>query len=152
MQIHCVQETTTNVSAVKVVYAIQNQIEAEDGRLYITMNSDNTAITSPAPRLSFPKPTTIRNKAYIEFIKGFHCCVCGYRPPSDPHHVSLKGHGSKGKKTHDTRTIPLCHYHHVEFHNIGRDSFASKYSLDYESTIGDLLIIYNLKMLSGGLK
>lgn len=56
----------------------------------------------------------------------------------DPHHVPLKGHGKKGGKTDDTRAIPLRHDKHVETHNMGRESFAKKYGLDYELLIAQL--------------
>ena len=101
-------------------------------------NSANSANTS----LKFQKPVTIRNKKYIEFIKSLRCCVCGFKSPSDPHHVSLEGHGAKGMKCSDDRAIPLCHLHHVEYHNTGRQTFATRYDLDYEKLISYLQRYY----------
>lgn len=87
---------------------------------------------------SFPKPKTIRDKKYLSFIKSLRCCVCGFKPMSDPHHVPEKGHGAKGMKCSDYRAIPLCHLHHTEYHQHGRETFAIKYDLDYEQLIGFL--------------
>lgn len=54
----------------------------------------------------------------------------------------MKGHGAKGLKCSDLRAIPLCHTHHLEVHQIGRDSFARKHMLDYEIVIEALNKFY----------
>ena len=73
--------------------------------------------------------------------------MCSSRGLSDPHHVNPKGHGGKGTKASDDRAIPLCHAHHVEYHNIGRDSFAKKYTVDYEAKIEAYKRLYMLMIL-----
>ena len=97
---------------------------------------------SKSSTLKFAKPQVETNPAYIEWIKTLCCCVTGSRASSvmsiDPHHVPLKGHGKKGGKTDDTRAIPLRHDKHVETHNMGRESFAEKYGLNYELLIAQL--------------
>lgn len=83
----------------------------------------------------FPKSVTIKDPAYIEWIRSLPCVVTGSRSVSDPHHVSEQGHGSMAGKTSDRRAIPLCHRLHVELHQTGRETFAKKYNLDYEFEI-----------------
>ena len=90
------------------------------------------------------KTPPVRNKKYIEWIRLLPCLIC-LKTPSDPHHVPLKGHSGKGTKTDDTRTIPLCHLHHVEYHNSGRDTFSTEHRLDYESTIKRLNTAWETK-------
>lgn len=114
------------------------KIETESGNQITMVNSGNSANTS----LKFPKPITKKNPKYKKWISSLPCLITQRPPPNDPHHVPLKGHGSKGAKTDDTRCIPLAHHLHVEAHNIGRDSFAKKYGIDYEYVIGRLNKIY----------
>jgi hypothetical protein len=76
------------------------------------------------------------NKKYKEWIKTLGCLIC--RRPSEPHHQPKKGHGAKGKKTDDLRCLPLCHLHHMELHQQGRETFASKHDLNYEEVIDRL--------------
>jgi hypothetical protein len=87
------------------------------------------------------KQKTVRDKKYISWLKTLPCLLCGKE--SEPHHVNVKGFGGKGIKTADQRSIPVCHEHHMEIHNNGRDSFATKYNLDYENIIQRLRKVYN---------
>ena len=43
-----------------------------------------------------------------------------------------------GTKCSDLRAIPLSHRLHQELHNIGQQTFALKYNLDYEAIIDEL--------------
>lgn len=79
------------------------------------------------------KNKPIRDKKYIEFVRSLPCCVCGYPPPTDPHHYQQKGQGGTGTKVSDYQAVPLCHHHHVEYHNIGRQSFIIKHEVDFEA-------------------
>lgn len=92
--------------------------------------------------MKFPKPTRSKDKAYIEWIRSLNCCITGSRGPSDPHHIPKLGESGMGTKTDDRRAIPLRHDVHVEYHNLGRLSFAAKYNLDYEYVIKKLNAIY----------
>ena len=96
------------------------------------------------PRKSYPKPARILDKDYRDWIKSLPCLLCLF-PYSDPHHVNPKGHGGKGTKTDDSRAIPLCNHHHREFHQIGRETFAKKYRIDYEKIIKTLNKLYKEK-------
>lgn len=78
---------------------------------------------------------------YIDWVRLLPCVIC-LKPESDPHHINKKGHGSMAKKASDSRTIPLCRYHHTKYHQIGRDTFASEYEIDYEHVIDKLNTIW----------
>lgn len=79
---------------------------------------------------------------YEAWIEGLICLIC-HKPHPDPHHVNPKGQGGVATKTSDRRMIPLCNKHHREYHQIGRDSFAEKYAMDYEEIIQRLNRIYD---------
>lgn len=57
------------------------------------------------------------------------CAICGKR--AELHHVDTVGAGrNRHKIVHKgMRVLPLCRTHHTEFHNIGKDTFFSKYHL-----------------------
>ena len=99
-------------------------------------------MTTSSSFQSYPKPRTERDAKYIRWVRHLACSVCNSRPPSDPHHIAPDGCGGKGIKTSDKRAIPLCHYHHVEYHNIGKHSFAAKHELDYDVIIEALNASY----------
>lgn len=94
--------------------------------------------------MRFPKPTRRIDEAYIEWIKSLPCAICGRVGISDPHHVNYAGRGGMGTKADDDRAIPLCHYHHVEAHNMGRTTFAIKYSFGYEELIRHLNLSFHV--------
>jgi len=90
------------------------------------------------------KARTRRDKGYISFIRQLPCIVCLTLDetaigPSEAHHQNPKGHSIMGGKVSSFRCLPLCHHHHIEeLHRIGSDSFAARYSLDYEWIIENL--------------
>lgn len=92
----------------------------------------------------FPKHKRQADVKYLNWLKRLPCLLCGGE--SEPHHIPEVGHGGKGIKTDDKRAIPLCHKHHMEFHNNGRSSFASMYSINYEHTILELNRIYKERL------
>lgn len=92
------------------------------------------------------KKKRVKDPAYIEYIRSIPCIVCllkGLESASEDHHVNEKGKGSMGSKTDDRRAIPLCHPHHAEFHDTGRETFSKKYDLDYEYIIQKFNNIYD---------
>lgn len=91
------------------------------------------------------KVKPIRDPEYLEFIRSQPCIVCQSYPPSEPHHLQAKGHGGRGRKTDDIRTLPLCHKHHYEMHFCGRETFATKYGVDYERVLLRLNLIYGVE-------
>jgi len=88
-----------------------------------------------------PKPVRVKDKKYVEFIKSLRCWITN-SPNPDPHHAQRSGHGGIATKANDRRCIPLRHDLHVELHNIGAKSFATKYDLNYESIIEALNAVY----------
>jgi len=57
-----------------------------------------------------------RAKHYLAFIRERPCIVCGSQVTIDPHH---HGRHAMGEKTDDYRCVPLCHYHHMTYHDRG---------------------------------
>jgi len=88
--------------------------------------------------VKFPKPTKVRNKAYVNWIRSLPCLITRSERGVDPHHCPKKGHGSTSSKTDDTRCIPLRHDLHVELHQTGKETFSRKYELDYEDVVSRL--------------
>jgi hypothetical protein len=64
------------------------------------------------------------------FVAALPCSVlgCQNKPSENAHVGNNAGAGLKGEA--DT-ICPLCGFHHLEYHTIGRDSFALKYRFDY---------------------
>lgn len=73
------------------------------------------------------KIPVFRSKKYREWVSNQPCCVTLRSGPNDPHHI--KGNGMGGSvKCSDLFCIPLSHELHVEFHQIGWESFEEKYT------------------------
>lgn len=55
------------------------------------------------------------------------CALCGGK--AELHHVDAVGAGRNRKEILHLgmRALPLCRNHHIEIHNIGRDTFCEKY-------------------------
>lgn len=64
----------------------------------------------------------------LEHVRQQRCVACG-RKPSDPHHVTTRGAG--GKNTPDN-LMPLCRWHHIEWHQGGPSKMIQKYSGVFE--------------------
>ena len=57
----------------------------------------------------------MRDRKRLEAIRKLPCVVCG-RSPVDAAHSNQSSHGKGiGLKACDTKTIPLCRNHHVEY-------------------------------------
>lgn len=70
-----------------------------------------------------PKPRTIRDAAYVTWVHGQPCIVCGR--PGDACHVHTRRNGGDRRNL-----VPLCRAHHREQHTIGIVSFARRYNLN----------------------
>jgi hypothetical protein len=90
-----------------------------------------------------PKPKRKRDSDYLDWIKSLNCIVCR-ATPCDAHHIQPKGQGSMAGKCDDDRALPLCRRHHNEYHSRGRDTFATKYTLDYETLISAYQTLWRL--------
>lgn len=60
-----------------------------------------------------------------EYISKQPCAVCYARGFNDPHHIKTRRAGGTWRDL-----VPLCHTHHVEFHNMGVGSFERRYAVD----------------------
>lgn len=81
------------------------------------------------------KSKRYENEEYLNFIRSKSCCTpllsgkkCdGVKPgkQSAPHHMKSKGAGGS-----DLKAVPMCRFHHGDFHNIGITTFQTKYQID----------------------
>lgn len=63
-------------------------------------------------------PSEGGDPAYLAFVRQLPCCAPGVRPcesptPQHAHHSTGAG---MGLKSSDRETMPLCWFHHAEFH------------------------------------
>lgn len=93
---------------------------------------------------AFPKPKRIESPAFLKFIRQHNCQVAKCWKRTQAHHLVFEGQGLMGSKVSDFQTMPLCEQHHREFHDIGRDAFSEKHSLDLKQIVIDLLTEYIL--------
>ena len=92
-----------------ITYFIQNGVPFRKQQFYLTTDASKMIYALTLKRL---------------------CVVCG-RPHSDIHHVDAIGAGAN-RKTHNHSKhefLALCREHHSESHNIGQQSFMSKYHI-----------------------
>lgn len=102
--------------------------------------------------MKFSKEKTIRDEAYLDFIRSCPCIICmllapslPHTGPSEPHHHNKDGHGGKGIKCPDIRAIPLCFDHHREIHQHGKHTFIKEHNVDLEYVIETLNRIWEEK-------
>jgi len=70
------------------------------------------------------------SKKYLEYIKKKPCLVCG-QMPVDPHHMEAVGMGGANRDGFkDYSCVPLCRFHHGEYHSGGIHYFESKYQVN----------------------
>ena len=76
------------------------------------------------------KEQKLPSKKYLEYIREKPCLVCG-KMPCDPHHMEAVGMGGANKDGYkDYSCVPLCRYHHNEYHSGGIHYFESKYQVN----------------------
>lgn len=69
----------------------------------------------------------VRSKQHLKFVGSFPCVIkigtenCNNK--SVAHHLTFCGGQGKGTKESDSKTIPICHYHHRMLHDIGEIEF-----------------------------
>ena len=70
------------------------------------------------------------SKKYLEYINKKPCTVCG-QTPVDPHHMEAVGMGGANRDGYkDYSCVPLCRYHHTEYHNNGIHYFEARYNVN----------------------
>ena len=57
--------------------------------------------------MSFFKDNPYRDKAYLKWIDGLECCLCG-SPADTHHHIIGVGDGGMGTKACDLLAMPVC--------------------------------------------
>ena len=82
------------------------------------------------PMSPVPKPTRVRDEAWLGVIRRMPCCVCVHlnqvqHSVTEPNHTITKGSGGG-----DDSAAPMCHRHHRVWHHIGADTFAAVYGID----------------------
>ena len=76
----------------------------------------------------FKKPV-FQSKKYLDHVRQQPCITCGYRPV-EAHHVRLACNSGTGIKPGDVWALPLCKLHHLEYHQIGKDTFFERHGID----------------------
>ena len=70
------------------------------------------------------------SKKYEKYIKGYPSSVCGQKPV-DAHHMEAVGMGGANRDGYkDYTCVPLCRYHHTEYHSTGITYFESRYNVN----------------------
>ena len=90
-----------------------------------------------------PKPEQkLSSKKYLEYIKKKPCIACG-QVPVDPHHMEAVGMGGANKDGFkDYTCVPLCRFHHSEYHSGGLHYFEAKYQVNLWKDAFNLLRRY----------
>ncbi len=77
--------------------------------------------------LQFPKPVTLRNRRYLDWLRTQPCIVTGMYGNEfnavDPAHIRANGSGGMGVKPADDLALPLLHSEHVRQHQIGEITY-----------------------------
>ena len=82
------------------------------------------------------------SKKYEKYIKEHHCSVCGQKPV-DAHHMEAVGMGGANRDGYkDYTCVPLCRYHHTEYHSTGITYFESLYNVNLWKDAFNLLRRY----------
>jgi len=66
---------------------------------------------------------------FVEYVKQEKCAVC-FKEPVDAHHLKAIGMGRNRKRkelVEHFSVVPLCRFHHTEYHSKGLKGFEQKY-------------------------
>lgn len=88
--------------------------------------------TPPQMVETFFKEKTYRSEKYKAFIRKQPCLICEY-PVSEHHHEALNGKKGVSLKCPDNEALPLCRFHHIERHAIGKKTFFKRHGFLNES-------------------
>lgn len=79
-----------------------------------------------------PKTKMHRDPEFLAYIRRMGCLAYfGCEGNVEAHHEDVLKSGGTGIKGHDCQCLPLCHKHHAERHQIGREMFYRKYGIDH---------------------
>ena len=88
----------------------------------------------------------LQSKKYEKYIKEKPCTVCG-QTPVDAHHMEAVGMGGANRDGYkDYSCVPLCRYHHSEYHSTGINYFESRYKVNLWKDVFNLLRRYFVKI------
>ena len=93
------------------------------------------------------KVAKIRSDRHLAFVRSQECLVNdGKRnrcngTPVVAHHLTFLGGQGKGTKECDSKTVPLCHSHHMNLHHIGEKSFWRSWNINAEQEAKNLSVL-----------
>lgn len=81
-----------------------------------------------------------RNPEHLAWIRSLPCAIRDGTSctGSQAAHVRMNTGGGMGMKPPDRWTVPLCHEHHHEQHQIGHAAFDAKYGVDLRALAEEL--------------
>lgn len=66
-----------------------------------------------------------------KFLRSFQCVVRGCEDgPIEVSHIRTAANAGTGIKPHDSSAVPMCHAHHLLYHERGHDTFTNLFQLD----------------------
>jgi hypothetical protein len=88
----------------------------------------------------------IRSPKHLEFVRQQQCLITNgiYQCSGAPvvaHHLTFLGGQGRGTKECDSKTVSLCHSHHMNLHNIGEKSFWTMWGIDAEQEARNLAML-----------
>ena len=96
-------------------------------------------------RLLLPKPMRRELPDYLKWIRRQPCIIPKCYRKSQASHIVFDGQGRIGSKVQDSQALPMCHHHHRQYHERGRESFQGIYDLNPYQLIVDHLTDYLLR-------
>jgi len=63
-----------------------------------------------------------RSKAYLKFVRGKSCLVCGFPFDVQAHHLRHAEKSGMGRKVDDRWVAPLCYRCHMDCHTRGDEA------------------------------
>jgi len=81
------------------------------------------------------KSGDVRSHGHLQFVRGFECSASESDSGScsgkiEAHHIRVGSNAGADRKPGDDKTVPLCSFHHTQFHNMGHHSFERRHKLN----------------------
>lgn len=68
------------------------------------------------------------------FLRSHHCVVTGcMAEPIEVSHIRTAANAGTGLKPHDSSACPMCHGHHLEYHQDGHDTFEKRHGVNLKA-------------------
>jgi len=81
---------------------------------------------------------------HLAHIRTLDCIVC-FNPETVAHHIRTPWSAGVGMKSNNFLTLPMCHKHHQELHNVGEERFWKSHNINQFEQV--IKIIINLEPL-----